>query len=58
MADDKTKHAQDRKRIDVHQDYELQYWTKRFGISKEELMRTVEKVGPMVEDVERELASK
>jgi Protein of unknown function (DUF3606) len=31
MADDKTKIAQDRRRIDVHQDYELDYWTQYFG---------------------------
>ena len=56
MADDKTlKGGADRKRIDVNEDYECRYWTEKFGVSTAELKRAVQKVGPMVDDVAREL---
>ena len=55
MADDKTKLAQDRRRIDAHQDYELDYWSHKFGVSKDELKAAVQKVGSMSDDVAREL---
>jgi|SoiMetStandDraft_5_1073268.scaffolds.fasta_scaffold11099_5 hypothetical protein len=55
MADDKTKTAQDGRRIDVHQDYELDYWSNKFGVSKDELKAAVEKAGSMSDDVAREL---
>lgn len=31
MTDDPTKTAQDRQRINAHQDYEIDYWTRRLG---------------------------
>jgi len=55
MSDDKNKTAADRKRINVNEDYELRYWTEKFGVSADELMRTVERVGPMADDVARAL---
>lgn len=59
MADDKTKvGGQDRQRINVNEDYELQDWSKKFGVSKDELKRAVAKVGDRADDVERELKGK
>ncbi len=59
MADDKTKVGNaDRIRINVHEDYELKDWSKHFGVSPDELKRAVQKVGPMVKDVGRELKKK
>jgi hypothetical protein len=56
MADDKTKSGgQDRKRINVNEDYELRDWSKLFGVSAEELKEAVAKVGDRAEDVERHL---
>jgi len=55
LTDDKTKIAQDRRRIDVHQGYELDYWSHKFGVSKDELKAALEKVGSMSDDVAREL---
>ena len=55
MSDDKSKVAADRKRINVNEDYELRYWTEKFGVSADELKRAVERVGPMAEDVARAL---
>jgi hypothetical protein len=32
MADDlKNRGAQDRSRVNIHEDYEVQYWTKKWG---------------------------
>jgi len=56
MSDDTTKRGrQDRERINISEKHEVQYWTKRLGVSEEELRDAVERVGPMVEDVQKEL---
>jgi hypothetical protein len=59
MSDDKSKSSgQDRQRINVNQDYELRDWSKKFGVTPEELKRAVAKVGDRATDVERELKTK
>lgn len=46
MSDDRKKTAgNDRKEIAVHEDYEVAYWTKELGVSKEKLQEAVDKVG-------------
>lgn len=56
MADDKGKSGgQDRRRINVNEDYELRDWAKKFGVSQEELRQAVAKVGDRADDVERHL---
>jgi hypothetical protein len=56
MPDDPSKvGAQDRSRINIHQNYELDYWSQHFGVPKERLKAAVEKVGPSVKAVEEEL---
>ena len=56
MADNpKKRDYRDRDRINVHEDYELQYWTKELGVTPEKLKQTVEKVGVMVTDVRKAL---
>ena len=56
MADDKTNRgSQDRARVNVNEDYEVQYWTGKFGCTRELLKAAVEKVGVMAKDVEAEL---
>ena len=38
MSDDKTKSGgQDRTRIDTNQDYEVRDWSKKFGVSADQL---------------------
>ena len=54
MADDPNKRDY-RDRINVNQDYELQYWSDKFGVSHDRLREVVKRVGPMVKDVQREL---
>ena len=56
MAKDKTKKTSDSRRIDLHQPYELGYWSRKFGVPEQEPAEAVQKVGPRAEDVERELA--
>lgn len=57
MADDRTKKGrQDRSRINLHEDYEVRYWSEKFGVSGEELKAAVAKVGNSAKAVENELA--
>jgi hypothetical protein len=59
MSDDTTKTSpQDAKRINVNEDYEVRYWTEKFGCSKAQLEAAVNKVGVSAEAVGKELRSK
>jgi hypothetical protein len=55
MDDPKKRGKQDRDRINVNEPHERKYWTDKLGCSEEELTATVDRVGPMAADVEREL---
>ena len=56
MADDtKQRHGQDRKRIDLDQDYELRYWTRELGVTEQELKQAVRAAGTQIETVRRYL---
>jgi hypothetical protein len=56
MADDKSNRGpQDRSRISLSEDYEVRYWTEKFGVSKAELEAAVKKAGPSADAVEKEL---
>jgi len=46
---------QDDARINVNQDHELTYWSRKFGVSRERLREAVARAGPLVRNVEREL---
>ena len=54
MSDDKNKTGHDRNFINVNEEYEVEYWTKELGISKQQLMDAVQQVGTSVKAV-REL---
>jgi hypothetical protein len=59
MPDDKSiRGSQDRKRISLNEDYEVRYWSKKFGVSKEELKAAVKRAGHSAAAVERELKKK
>lgn len=46
MADNKTLRApQDSSRIAMGEDYEVAYWTDKFGISRDQLQQAVDAVG-------------
>ena len=56
MTDDKMKRGpQDANRINVNEDYELQYWTNRFNVSADHLKAAFKKVGTSVDAVAAEL---
>jgi len=59
MSDDKSKTGgQDRKRISVNEDYEVRDWSKKFGVTPEELKAAVKAVGSDAADVEAHLKGK
>ena len=55
MADHKTKKADDLRHIDLQEPYEAGYWSRKFGVTKEQLEAAVHKVGTNPHDVAREL---
>lgn len=56
MADDKSNRGpQDRARINLSEDYEVRYWTERFGVSRDQLEKAVAKAGASAQAVAREL---
>jgi hypothetical protein len=53
MADDLTDRGpRDRTRVDVNQDWELRYWTRKFGCTATELRDAVRAVGNVAHSVE------
>jgi hypothetical protein len=56
MADDKTKRApKDAKFINSQEDDEIDYWTQKFGVSRDHLARALARVGRSAEAVEKYL---
>jgi len=57
MDDLKKKGSPDRSKINMHEPYEVQYWTKHLNVSKEQLQKAVDKVGNSAAAVRKELAA-
>ena len=55
MDDKKNTGSPDRNRINLQEDYEVQYWTQTLGVSAEELRKAVEAVGSTADAVRRHL---
>ncbi len=56
MADDPNlRGGQDRQRINLSQEHEVAYWTRKWGITREQLADAVRKAGSMVSAVARKL---
>ena len=56
MPDNLSKRGQpDRSKIATNEVFEVRYWTKHLGVSKEELQRVVDKVGNSAAAVRKEL---
>jgi hypothetical protein len=56
MVDDKTlRSPQDSSRIAMGEDYEVEYWTKKFGVSRDRLQQAVDAVGNGANAVEQYL---
>jgi len=56
MSDDVLKRGQpDRSHINMHEDYEVKYWCKHLGVTREELQQLVDKVGNAARAVRKQL---
>lgn len=56
MSDDKTKTGgQDRKRINLNEDYEVRGWTKSLGVTEQQLRDAVKAVGDSADKVREHL---
>jgi Protein of unknown function (DUF3606) len=56
MPDGKLKRGKpDRGKINMTEDYEVQYWTKHLNVSRQVLQRAVDKVGNSAAAVRKEL---
>ncbi|MGY2199959.1 DUF3606 domain-containing protein [Pseudomonas gingeri] len=45
----------DRDKINIHESYELRDWSKKFGVSEEQLKKAVQTVGVSAEAVKKHL---
>lgn len=50
--------AQDRARINLHEKYEVQYWTEALGVSEEELQQAVKQAGNSADAVRQHLRTR
>lgn len=58
MSDDKSNRGgQDRTRISLSEDYEVRDWSKKFGVTPDELKAAVAAVGNDAKAVEAHLSS-
>lgn len=48
----------DSKKINITQDWELDYWSRTLGVNKDKLKIIVKKVGPLLSDVKKEIGNK
>jgi len=56
MSDDlRNLNAPDNQRINLNQEHEVRYWTQKFKVSREDLRKAIEAVGPMASAVEHRL---
>ena len=59
MPDDKSKsQGEDRKRINVHEDYELRDWARSLNTTPERLKEAVQAVGDRADHVKEFLAGR
>lgn len=59
MSDNLNKRGpQDASKINVNEEWELRYWTQKFGVTEEELKAAVKKAGVNVDVVSKHFGSK
>lgn len=49
------RHPQDASRINIHEDWELRFWSDKWGIPRSQLIDTIKRVGVRVKDVAKAL---
>ncbi len=47
--------AGDAKRVNVHEKWEVDYWSRKFGVSEARLKQAAHAVGPMAANIQRYL---
>jgi hypothetical protein len=52
----KIREPEDRTKINIHEAWEVEYWSKKFGVSAAKLKEAVQKVGVSVEKVKAYLS--
>jgi 3-oxoacyl-[acyl-carrier-protein] synthase III len=57
MDDLRKRDTADRSKINMHEAFEIKYWTKELGISKDRLQQVVDKVGNSAAAVRKELSA-
>jgi hypothetical protein len=57
MDDLKNRASPDRSKINMHEPYEVKYWTKELGVNRDQLQKLVDKVGNSAASVRKELAT-
>lgn len=56
MADNLNERGpQDRSRVNVNEPWELRYWSRKFGVSEEQLKEAVKAAGPSADAVGKHL---
>ena len=56
MADNLQKAGpQDRSRINIHEEWEVRYWTEALGVTREQLEKAVSEAGVMADAVREHL---
>jgi hypothetical protein len=55
--DDPTKGQPHRSKINMSEDYEVKYWIKTLGVTREQLQKAIDKVGSSAAAVRKELAA-
>jgi hypothetical protein len=59
MTDDlEDRGARDRSRVNVNEEHDVRYWTKKWGVTKAQLMLAVRQVGVSVAAVAKQLGKK
>jgi hypothetical protein len=52
MADDRSKRGkQDRIQINIHEEFEVRYWSKELGITPDQLKEMVQQLGTSAETI-------
>jgi hypothetical protein len=55
MDDKRNTGRPDRDKVNIHENYEVEYWSNKFGVSTDQLRRAVAAVGTSAADVEKYL---
>lgn len=57
MDDLNKKSPHDRSAINIHETHEVRYWTKKLGVTQDQLQKAIEKVGNSAAAVRKEMTA-